>query len=163
MIHRHCAYFCCSACFDIKCDIVCMWLPNYKTLWPKLSRWTVSLTSLCCKIRSLWLPAMSLTTLMSTKSSQTARMVSEQEAVRPNFLHQLIGPRQEAPAWSDHIGWLVPAMVLGSFQCQGVLLIWHIVGLGPTRLSYLPFLMPHLLGDSWTYWNIVVSAVITQR
>ena len=25
------------------------------------------------------------------------------------------------------------------------------------------FLMPHLLGDGWTYWNIAVSAVITQR
>ena len=25
------------------------------------------------------------------------------------------------------------------------------------------FLMPHLLGDDWTYRNIVVSAVITQR
>ena len=25
------------------------------------------------------------------------------------------------------------------------------------------FLMPHLLGDGWTFWNIVVSAVITQR
>ena len=31
-----------------------------------------------------------------------------------------------------------------------------------SRLSYLPFLMPHLLGDSWTFWNIVVSAVISQ-
>ena len=30
-------------------------------------------------------------------------------------------------------------------------------------LSYLPSLMPHLLGDGWTYWNIVVSPVITQR
>ena len=52
----------------------------------------------------------------------------------------------------------------------GVLLLWHIVGQGPavlvkrcgtggllfiyffsSRLSYLPFLMPHLLGDGWTY------------
>ena len=32
-----------------------------------------------------------------------------------------------------------------------------------SRLSYLPFLMPHLLGDGWTFWNIVVSAVLTQR
>ena len=30
-------------------------------------------------------------------------------------------------------------------------------------LSYLPFLMPHLLGDGWTVWNIMVLAVITQR
>ena len=110
------------------------------------------------------------------------------------------------------------AMVLGSFQCRGVLLLWHMVGQGPdvlaagagrvrcffccccccffllllfyfcflllfffvccfvvvvyfcfffcfflffvvvvffvffsSRLSYLPFLMPHLLGDGWTY------------
>ena len=62
-------------------------------------------------------------------------------------------------------GWLGWAMVLGSFQCRGVLLLWHVVGQGPTvlaagagkvgyifylfvffpsRLSYLPFLMPHL-------------------
>ena len=55
-------------------------------------------------------------------------------------------------------------MVLGSFQCRGVLLLWHMVGQGPavlaagagwvgyvlffffkSRVSYLPFLMPHLL------------------
>ena len=60
-------------------------------------------------------------------------------------------------------------MVLGSFQCRGVLLIWHMVGQGPavlaagagwvdyplfffkSRLSYLPFLMPHPLGDGWTF------------
>ena len=66
-----------------------------------------------------------------------------------------------------------------SFLCLGVLLLWHMVGQGPTVLasgagwvlffllcfssclSYLPFLMPYLLGDGWTYRNIVVSAVIT--
>ena len=53
---------------------------------------------------------------------------------------------------------------------SGVLLLWHMVGQGPAvlaagagrvgcfffvlfsfHLSYLPFLMPHLFGDSWTY------------
>ena len=74
-------------------------------------------------------------------------------------------------------GWLGWAMVLGSFQCRGVLLRWHILGQGPavlaagagrrgyififyffffffffsSRLLYLPFLMPHLLGDGWTF------------
>ena len=60
-------------------------------------------------------------------------------------------------------GWLGRAMVLGSFQCRGVLLLWHMVGQGPavlaagagqvgcfliflSSLSYLPFLMPHLWG-----------------
>ena len=65
-------------------------------------------------------------------------------------------------------GWLGQAMVLGSFPCQGFLLLLHIVGQGPAvlaagagqvgcfflncsfRLSYLPFLMLHLLGDGWT-------------
>ena len=85
-------------------------------------------------------------------------------------------------------------MVLGSFQCRGVLLLWHMVGQGPavlaagarrvgcfvffclfvffffcfccfvvvvfvflllllfsSHLSYLPFLMPNLLEDGWTY------------
>ena len=62
-------------------------------------------------------------------------------------------------------------MVLGSFQCRGVLLLWHMVGQGPavlaagagrvgcfdfliffsSGLSYLPFLMPNLLGDGWTF------------
>ena len=94
-------------------------------------------------------------------------------------------------------------MVLGSFQKQGVLLLWHMVGQGPavhaavggwvggwcwvassagtsyyfciwqgrgllcmqqvgdvwavffilfsSPLSCLPFLMPHLLGDGWTF------------
>ena len=67
-------------------------------------------------------------------------------------------------------GWLGRAMVLGSFQCQGIVLLWHIVGQGPAVLvagagwvgcfvllfffhlvySIFPFLMPHLLGDDWT-------------
>ena len=55
-------------------------------------------------------------------------------------------------------------MVLGSLQCMGVLLLWVIVGQGPavrkggcfycsvflSYLSYLPFIMPHLLGDDLT-------------
>ena len=32
-------------------------------------------------------------------------------------------------------GWLSRAMVLGSFQCRGVLLIWHMVGQGPVVLA----------------------------
>ena len=32
-------------------------------------------------------------------------------------------------------GWLGRAMVLGSFQCQGVLLFWHMVGKGPVVLA----------------------------
>ena len=32
-------------------------------------------------------------------------------------------------------GWLGRAMVLGSFQCGGVLLLWHIVGQGPAVLA----------------------------
>ena len=65
-------------------------------------------------------------------------------------------------------GWSGRAMVLGSFQCRGILLLWHMVGQGPavlaaragrvgcflffsSRLSYLLFLMPHLLGDGRTY------------
>ena len=57
----------------------------------------------------------------------------------------------------DQPGWLGWAIVLGSFQCQGVLLLWHMVGQGPAvlaagagRLSYLPFLMPHPLGAGHT-------------
>ena len=58
--------------------------------------------------------------------------------------------------------WLGRAMVLGSFHCRGVLLLLHMVGQVPavlvagagrvgyflfifsSRLSCLPFLMPHL-------------------
>ena len=32
-------------------------------------------------------------------------------------------------------GWLGRAMVLGSFQCWGVLLLWHMVGQGPAVLA----------------------------
>ena len=32
-------------------------------------------------------------------------------------------------------GWLDRTMVLGSFQCQGVLLLWHMVGQGPAELA----------------------------
>ena len=57
------------------------------------------------------------------------------------------------------VGW---AMVLGSFQCQGVLLLLHIVGQGPAVLAasagqvgyiyffffiYLLFQMSYLLGE----------------
>ena len=31
-----------------------------------------------------------------------------------------------------------------------------------SNLSSLPFLMPHNFGDGWTYWNVVVSTVMTQ-
>ena len=66
-------------------------------------------------------------------------------------------------------GCLGRATVLGSFQCLGVLLLWHMVGQGPavlaagagrvgcylfifsSRLSCLPFLMPCLVGDGWTF------------
>ena len=60
--------------------------------------------------------------------------------------------------------------MLGSFQCWVILLLWHMVGQGPavlaegvgwvgydlyiffkSLLSYLPFLMPHLLEDGWTF------------
>ena len=63
-------------------------------------------------------------------------------------------------------GWLGWAMVLGSFQCRGVLLLLHIVGQGPAVLAagagwvgyivfiffiYFTFLMSCLLGDGWTW------------
>ena len=32
-------------------------------------------------------------------------------------------------------GWLGRAMVLGSFQCRSVLLLWHMVGQGPAMLA----------------------------
>ena len=61
-------------------------------------------------------------------------------------------------------------MALGSFQLPGRPTTLALVGQGPvvlaagagrvgylfyivfsSRLSYLPFLMPHLLGDGWTF------------
>ena len=65
-------------------------------------------------------------------------------------------------------------MVLGSFQCRGVLLLWHMVGQGSSVMDgwafvvvvffflfffvlffissiLSSFLMPHLLGDGWIY------------
>ena len=66
-------------------------------------------------------------------------------------------------------GWLGRAMVLCSLQYRGDLLLWHMEGQGPavfaagagwvgyvlfvfkSRLSYLPLLVPHLLGDGWTF------------
>ena len=32
-------------------------------------------------------------------------------------------------------GWLGRAMVLGSFKCRGVILLWHMVGQGPAVLA----------------------------
>ena len=36
---------------------------------------------------------------------------------------------------NHHGGWLGRAMVLGSFQCRGVLLLWHMVGQGSAVLA----------------------------
>ena len=36
---------------------------------------------------------------------------------------------------SKHRGWLGRAMVPGSFQCRGVLQLWHMVGQGPAVLA----------------------------
>ena len=38
-------------------------------------------------------------------------------------------------AASNESGWLGRAIVLGSFQCRGVLLLWHKVGQGPAVLA----------------------------
>ena len=60
--------------------------------------------------------------------------------------------------YNEWLGWV---MVLGSFQCRGVLLLLHIIKKGPAVLAagagwvgyififfiYLPFLMSCLLGD----------------
>ena len=79
-----------------------------------------------------------------------------------NLLHIFLDKQKCYGGWGVGV---YRAMVLGSFQCRGVLLLWHIVGKGPavvaagvgrvfffflSRLSYLPFQMPHLLGDGWT-------------
>ena len=37
--------------------------------------------------------------------------------------------------WDKNRGWLGRAIVLGSFQCRGVLLLWHMVGQGPAVLT----------------------------
>ena len=35
----------------------------------------------------------------------------------------------------DLSGWLGRVMLLGSFQCLGILLLWHMVGQGPAVLA----------------------------
>ena len=106
----------------------------------------------------------------------------KQKTTLPICLYMLEAMQRSQNGQCFQSGWLGRAMVLGSFQCRGVLLLWHMVGQGPAvlaagagwlghvfffffkyRLSYLPFLMPHLLGEGWTFCNIVVSAVLTQR
>ena len=53
-------------------------------------------------------------------------------------------------------GWLCRAMVLGSFQCRGVLLLWHMVGQGPAVLAagagrvgyyFISFFIPSILSS----------------
>ena len=43
-------------------------------------------------------------------------------------------------------------MVLGNFQCRGVLLIWIIVGQGPTALA---------VGAGGVVWTFFLSSVIS--
>ena len=52
---------------------------------------------------------------------------------------------------------------LAGYNCSGGASCMACSFIFKSRLSYLSFLMPHLLGDGWTFWNIVVSAVLTQR
>ena len=47
--------------------------------------------------------------------------------------------------WPIFHGWLGRAMVLGSFQCQDVLLRWHMLGQGPVvRVGCFLFYFFHL-------------------
>ena len=80
-----------------------------------------------------------------------------------NYANEDTGlPASTFYCYRERTGWLGWAMVLGSFQCRGVLLHLHIVGQGPAVLAagagrvgyiffiffiYLPFLMSCLLGD----------------
>ena len=49
-------------------------------------------------------------------------------------------------------GWLGRAMVLGSFQCRGVLLLWHMVGQGPAVLAAGAGRVGYVL---WDFLNLV--------
>ena len=79
-----------------------------------------------------------------------------------------------------NVGWLGRAMVLGSFQCRGVLLLWHMVGHVPVVLAapagrvgcFCLFFISSMLssfskasslGRRLDILKIVVSVVITQR
>ena len=47
-------------------------------------------------------------------------------------------PPCESPDGNKKLTWVVgSAMVLGSFQCRSVLLLWHMVGQGPAVLAVL--------------------------
>ena len=50
--------------------------------------------------------------------------------VNKNIFYQTLSPE-----YYFIRGWLGWAMVLGSFQCRGVLLLWHMVGQGPAVLA----------------------------
>ena len=62
-------------------------------------------------------------------------------------------------------GWLGWAMVLGSFQCQGVLLLLHIVGQRPAVLAAGAGQVGYIFSSIFPFWcpehdwNTVVSAV----
>ena len=97
--------------------------------------------------------------------------VTNRKALAPGR-HSTPSPRTLPPPFKTLITFLPfgRAMVLGSFQYQGVLLLWHMVVQGAccacskcgkgglflyiffsTRLSCFPFLMVYLLGDGWTF------------
>ena len=87
-------------------------------------------------------------------TSNTNSELIERGKISNELTHEIMA--LIAPGW---LGW---AMVLGSFQCRGVLLLLYIVGQEPAVLAagagwvgyicfiffiYLPFLMSCLLGD----------------
>ena len=86
-----------------------------------------------------------------------------------------IRPLNVSAAATNHTnlrGWLDRAMVLGSFQCRGVLLLWHMVGQGPAVraagagwVGYVLFFFiglsePEFYGDLVYKFKKIVSWVV---
>ena len=57
------------------------------------------------------------------------------------------------------VEWLGRAMVLDSFQCRGVLLLWHIVGQGPVVLAAGGELVDCFLCVFW--WTVFMCIFIS--
>ena len=80
-----------------------------------------------------------LRTFVHNMTSRPMTFKSKRIGVMTSWFRKLVQALVTCANWTVHhsciVGWLGWAMVLGSFQCRGVLLLLHIVGQGSAVLA----------------------------
>ena len=114
------------------CDID-MWVNKWRSAWP-IFQSSVILPYICktiwCMNIILWDYDSVMTRFWPQNECRSLWSIFHGPLILPYIL--------KTDVWMSYFvmsGWLGRAMVLGSFQCQGVLLLWHMIGQGPAVLA----------------------------